>query len=217
MMSFMTVLLLDARWPTMIPVDALTSLTGPVSYTEEVPVSVRWHFSDLITERGGEGVLVSTDGENAELLARVADGQRLIIAPSRHDPVAEAVAVMSRARSIGEWESGHTHASLLPYLQEESREFAEAVARWESSGDEHQLLAELGDVLLQVLFHSEIAARRGAFTFADVAASFVAKMRSRSPYLFDGTTGTVPTAEQDRLWRKGKKNEKLDPQQQAER
>lgn len=212
MMSVMTVLLLDARWPTMIPVDALASLTGPVSYTEEVPVSVRWHFSDLITHREGVGVLVSTDGDNEELLARVAAGERLVIAPSRRDPVAKAVEVMSRARSMGEWEAGHTHASLLPYLQEEAQEFAEAVNRWESNRDEQQLLEELGDVLLQVLFHAEIAARRGAFTFGDVAGSFVAKMRSRSPYLFDGTTGTVPTAEQDRLWREGKEKEKPGPQ-----
>ena len=72
---------------------------------------------------------------------------------------------------------------------------------------EEELLKELGDVLLQVLFHAEIAARRGAWDFTDVAASFVAKMRSRSPYLFDGTEGVIDTEEQERLWAEGKARE----------
>ena len=66
---------------------------------------------------------------------------------------------------------------------------------------------ELADVLLQVLFHAEIADERGAFDFGDVAAAFVAKMRSRAPYLFDGSTGLVDQATQDRLWAEGKARE----------
>ena len=83
-------------------------------------------------------------------------------------------------------------------------EFAAAV---EEGASESELCTELGDVLLQVLFHAEIAARRGAFDFGDVATSFVRKMRSRAPYLFDGSTGVVSVERQDTLWARGKASE----------
>ena len=112
---------------------------------------------------------------------------------------------MAKAVRQGQWEAGQSHASLLPYLREETEEFAEAVR---AGASDAQLLAELGDVLLQILFHAEIASRRGAFTFDDVAGAFVAKMRSRAPYLFDGTTGLVDEDEQDRMWAQGKRSER---------
>ncbi|MDU0478228.1 MazG nucleotide pyrophosphohydrolase domain-containing protein [Staphylococcus chromogenes] len=123
----------------------------------------------------------------------------------------EALRVMRTAVEIGEWERGMTHESLIPYLREESEEFAEAVrahANNPSAQAEQQLKAELSDVLLQVLFHAELARRRGAFDFEDVAEAFVDKLRSRAPYLFDGTTRVVPIAEQERLWQEGKAREK---------
>lgn len=214
----MTVLLLDARWPTMIPVDALAALSGPVSYTEEVPIPVRWHLGDLIRNGHGDGVLVSTDPQSIEVQARLAADELLFSAPSLQDPVAEAVSVMEFACGRGEWEVSQTHSSLIPYLQEETAEFVEAIKHWQAgTAGEEELLSELGDLLLQVLFHAEIASRRGAFTFGDVAGSFVAKMRSRSPYLFDGSTGRVTREEQDRAWAEGKQREtrereKPDPQ-----
>lgn len=204
----MTVLLLDARWPTMIPVDALAALAGPLSYTEEVAIPVRWHLGDLVREGDGPGVLVSTNPRAEEVRTRLAAGELCFRAPSLEDPVGEAVAVMEQACSRGEWESSQTHGSLIPYLREETEEFAEAVGQWESGqADEEELLRELGDILLQVFFHAELAARRGAFSFGDVAASFVAKMRSRSPYFFDGSTGMVTREEQDAAWAEGKRRE----------
>ncbi|MDD7581375.1 MazG nucleotide pyrophosphohydrolase domain-containing protein [Corynebacterium sp. 32222D000AT] len=197
----MTVLLLDERWPTLIPMQAHGRLAGPVSFTSEVPVKVRWNFSDLVTGETPEGLLVTTDDNDPEARRRIAAGEAVIEAESRQDPVGQAQRVMTRALHIGEWERAQTHTSLLPYLEEESAEFAEAVR---SGAAEAELCAELGDVFLQVLFHAEIASRRGAFEFADVAASFVNKMRQRSPYLFDGTRTVVPSEEQERLWREGK-------------
>lgn len=199
----MTVLLLDARWPTLIPLHAVGRLSGPVSFTDEVPISVRWDFDALLVE-GEEGVLVSTNELDPQVQELIAAGHEVIAASSRVDPVGEAVQVMERAYSIGEWESSQTHRSLLPYLAEETAEFADAVGDWERDGDDEALLSELGDVFLQVLFHAEIASRRGAFDFGDVAASFVDKLRVRSPYLFDGTTAQVPIEEQERLWEIGK-------------
>lgn len=127
---------------------------------------------------------------------------------ARLNKTAEALATMQRALDIGEWERGMTHASLLPYLHEEAAEFAEAVAEFERRGasaeTENVLRDELADVLLQVLFHAELARRRGAFDFEDVAGAFVDKLRRRAPYLFDGTTEIVSAAEQERLWQEGK-------------
>lgn len=136
-------------------------------------------------------------------LSREARGELLIDARLTH--VAEAIGVMRRAVVLGEWEQSQTHRSLLPYLREETEEFIEVV---EDDAAEGELVKELGDVFLQVLFHAEIAARRGAWDFGDVAASFVNKMRSRSPYLFNGSREFVSVADAERLWAEGKAREK---------
>lgn len=195
--------LLDERWPTLIPMEAHGVLAQPVVYTGEIPVKVRWNFGDLVTatDREGVGTIVSTNAEDPEVRRRIDAGEQVIAAESRADAVHVARQVMQRARSIGEWEMSQTHESLLPYLEEESREFAEAVRDGAAPG---QVCAELGDVFLQVLFHAEIASRRGDFDLDAVAGSFVAKMRSRAPYLFDGTAKVVSVERQEELWRAGK-------------
>ena len=202
----MTVLLLDDRWPSLIPLEAYARLGGRLEFTDEVPVTVRWNIDRLVAAEG-PGVLVSTDDLDPRVRARVDAGEEVIVAESRRDPVRVAVRAMERACSIGEWEASQTHRSLLPYLAEEAQEFADQVVVWEGDGDDQALLKELGDVLLQVLFHAEIASRRAAFDFGDVAGSFVDKLRSRSPYLFDGTTRVVAVEEQERLWALGKSRE----------
>lgn len=202
----MTVLLLDDRWPSLIPLEAYGRLGGRLEFTDEVPVTVRWNIDRLVAAEG-PGVLVSTDDLDPRVRARVDAGEKVIVAESRRDPVRVAVRAMERACSIGEWEASQTHRSLLPYLAEEAQEFADQVVEWEGDGDDQALLKELGDVLLQVLFHAEIASRRAAFDFGDVAGSFVDKLRSRSPYLFDGTTRVVAVEEQERLWALGKSRE----------
>lgn len=116
--------------------------------------------------------------------------------------------VMARALEIGEWERTMTHHTLIPYLREEVSEFAEAVEVWGRGGEEGELLGELSDVLLQVLFHAELARRRGAFDLDDVAEAFVNKMQSRAPYLFEEGDDIIPVAEQERLWQEGKAREK---------
>jgi MazG family protein len=80
------------------------------------------------------------------------------------------------------WDRAQTHASLLPYLVEEAYELIEAV----ETGDDAALREELGDVLLQVVFHAQVAAERGAFAFADTAAGLDAKLRERHPHVFGG-------------------------------
>ena len=82
-------------------------------------------------------------------------------------------------------------------------------------GAEDQLKLELSDLLLQVLFHAQVAQNRGSFNIYDVAQAFVDKMRSRQPYLFDGSVGVVPVDEQKRLWQEGKEQEKVEQQERT--
>lgn len=299
----MSVVLLDPRFPAMIPVEAVDLLRDDVCYTEEVPIRVRWVIADLGGHTVDEAdILVTTDLENETVVARLEAGEDLITAPSlkvhmepareleagpsgssesdattgendqeiaysgdgvvdgeivgtdEHtaavaglrrttrtevpasvmDEIEDAVALMARALRQGEWEQSMTHGSLVKFLREETEELARTIdlmEKWESTGEdsdaptdapaeaaarrphpewlEQDLCNELSDVLLQVLFHAEIANRRGAFDIGHVAGAFSAKLRSRAPYLFEEVERQVPRPEQDRLWEQGKKKEEV--------
>jgi len=92
----------------------------------------------------------------------------------------DTLALMRDLRARCEWDAAQTHESLRPYLIEEAHEVDDALR----SGDDALLREELGDLLLQVLFHSVIAEERGAFGLGDVAASLIAKMHRRHPHLY---------------------------------
>src|SRR3954451_23338638 len=92
----------------------------------------------------------------------------------------DALALMRDLRRRCEWDRAQTHQSLRPYLIEEAHEVDEALRE----GDDAQLRSELGDLLLQVLFHSVIAEERGAFDANGVAEALVTKMRARHPHLY---------------------------------
>lgn len=92
----------------------------------------------------------------------------------------DTLALMHDLRARCEWDANQTHASLRPYLIEEAHELDEAIA----AGDDEQMREELGDVLLQVLFHSVVAEERGAFDVSDVADGLIRKMRARHPHLY---------------------------------
>ena len=94
----------------------------------------------------------------------------------------ETVELMKDLRRRCEWDAAQTHESLRPYLLEEAYEVDDAIR----SGNDTLLREELGDLLLQVLFHSVVAEERGAFDFGDVAEGFLRKMKSRHPHLYDG-------------------------------
>lgn len=87
---------------------------------------------------------------------------------------------MRDLRARCEWDRAQTHASLRPYLIEEAHEVDEAIAL----GHDGTLRDELGDLLLQVLFHAVVAEERGAFSMADVAGALVSKMQARHPHLY---------------------------------
>lgn len=165
-------------------------------------MGVRWALN---VEGGTESWLISTDPDDPEVRRWQKDGADTERVASLDDPVFEATRTMHAARRRGEWEQAMTHESLLPFLREEAEEVAQAIEHKLPIDD---LKSELSDLLLQVLFHAEIASESGAFGFGDVADAFVQKMRRRAPYLFDGSTGPVDKATQDRLWEEGKAAEK---------
>lgn len=215
MTALTIIVLVDPRWPDQIPLGIIPYLYGVGSshleVTPDIPAAARDHYHQLaalpapsLLQPVARLVITSDDAdprfmEPTKTAAETAT--RIFRVPSRDDPAWQAQNIMRRALTVGEWEREQTHETLLPYLWEETTELAEAIT---TQADDVELMAELGDVLLQVLFHAEIAARRGAFDFDDVVGSFIGKMRRRSPYLFDGTTSVVPQSEQKRLWELGK-------------
>ena len=215
MTALTIIVLVDPRWPDQIPLGIIPYLYGVGSsrleVTPDIPAAARDHYHQLAAlpapslSQPVARLVITSDDADPRLTepAKTAEETttRIFRAPSRDDPTWQAQNIMRRALTVGEWEREQTHETLLPYLREETTELAEAII---TQADDAELMAELGDVLLQVLFHAEIAARRGAFDFDDVAGSFIGKMRRRSPYLFDGTTSVVPQSEQKRLWELGK-------------
>jgi len=109
-------------------------------------------------------------------------------AASAHPKVEELIAVLAQLRAPGgcAWDIEQTHESLVQYLIEETHELIEAI----ESGNRDDMIEELGDVLYQVIFHSDIAAHTPGeeFTIEDVAASMTAKMVGRHPHVFGDTT-----------------------------
>ena len=204
----MTVVLVDPRRPSLVPVEAIELLTGEVQYTEEMPVAVPWTLPAARPAHTGEDapVLLSSDPEHPSVTARLAAGERLISAPD-HQPgerLVDAVAMMDKLRTAGPWESEQTHDSLRRFLLEETYEVFDAVR----SGDADALREELGDVLLQVLFHARIAedAPQHPFTIDDVADTLLRKLGNRAPGVLAGEA--ISLDEQLAQWEERKALEK---------
>jgi ATP diphosphatase len=97
--------------------------------------------------------------------------------------IEDLLAVMAALRAPGTgcpWDLEQSFASIAPYTIEEAYEVADAIQR----GDLDHLKEELGDLLLQVVYHSRMAEEQGAFAFADVAEAITAKMVRRHPHVF---------------------------------
>ena len=127
--------------------------------------------------------------------------------PAPGDPLLDAVAVMDRLRSPGgcPWDAEQTHESLLPYLVEECYELYQAI----EDGNPGDIREELGDVLLQVLFHARVAAESpDGFGIDEVAADLVAKLVGRHPHVFAGTEKIDTAERQEHRWDEIKRTEK---------
>lgn len=206
----MTVVLVDPRRPALIPVEAIEFLTGDVQYTEEMPIKVPWTLPAARPIYGEDEdnpapVLLSSDPEHPAVKARLAAGDRLIAAPHAQagERLVDAVAMMDKLRTDGPWESEQTHDSLRRYLLEETYELFDAVR----GGNADELREELGDVLLQVLFHARIAedAPVHPFNIDDVADSLVRKLGNRVPAVLAGES--ISLDEQLAQWEERKAQE----------
>src|SRR3954452_6600097 len=204
----MTVVLVDPRRPSLVPVEAIDLLTGDVQYTEEIPVKVPWSLPAARPAYEGDDapVLLSSDRDHPAVKARLEAGDKLIAAPDAApgERLVDAVAMMDKLRTSGPWEGEQTHDSLRRYLLEETYEVFDAVR----GGNADELREELGDVLLQVLFHARIAedAPQHPFTIDDVADSLVRKLGNRVPAVLAGES--ISLDEQLAQWEERKKLEK---------
>ena len=105
------------------------------------------------------------------------------------------------------WDRQQTHVSLKPECIEEAAEVISGINILEATGDADNLKEELGDLLLQVMFHSVIAEEEGLFSFEDVAATVSEKMIRRHPHVFSGVT-YASREDQHAAWEAIKKEEK---------
>jgi XTP/dITP diphosphohydrolase len=138
----------------------------------------------------------------------VAAGATVLVTPEPAGAgLLDAVAVMDRLRSPGgcPWDAAQTHRSLMPYLIEEAYELYQAL----EDCNLHAVREELGDVLLQVLFHARVAQERpGGFDIDAVAGDLVAKLVTRHPHVFAGSEQVRTAAEQEVRWEQLKRTEK---------
>jgi XTP/dITP diphosphohydrolase len=161
--------------------------------------------------------LVGADGDQAlglalgEALQAGAADVELEVLPGSYDlpgaRLLDLVAVMDRLRSPGgcPWDAEQTHESLMTYLVEETYETLEAI----ETGDRRHLREELGDLVLQVVFHSRIAAEHPdePWSVDDVAGDIVDKLVRRHPHVF-GTTTAATAADVEAGWERQKAAEK---------
>src|ERR1700712_1855712 len=200
----MTVVLVDPRHPSLVPVEAIELLAGDLQYTEEMPIKVPWSLPAARPAYDGDDapVLLSSDPNHPMVLARLAAGEKVISVPdpAPGERLLDAVAMMDKLRTSGPWEREQTHDSLRRYLLEETYELFDAVR----GGDAESLRDELGDVLLQVPFHARIAedSPAGAFSIDDVAESLVRKLGHRAPAVLAGES--ISLEEQLAQWEERK-------------
>src|SRR5438105_700104 len=124
--------------------------------------------------------------------------------PSRE--ISRLIEIMAALRTPGTgcpWDLEQDFATIAPYTLEEAYEVADAIAR----GDLGDLREELGDLLLQVVFHARMAEEEGAFDFADVVAGITEKLLRRHPHVF-GDARSLSTEAVNRLWERIKAEEK---------
>jgi MazG family protein len=144
---------------------------------------------------------VADENDDLELDPKIEDG---FVAPSG-EAFRRLVAVMAKLRAPHgcPWDQEQTHESLARHLLEETYETLEAI----EDGNLAALREELGDLVLQVVFHSEIAFEEGAFGVADVLDDLRAKLIRRHPHVF-GDVSVTGADEVHRNWERIKRDEK---------
>jgi ATP diphosphatase len=126
------------------------------------------------------------------------------VKPSRD--IARLLEIMAALRTPGSgcpWDLAQSFATIAPYTLEEAYEVADAIARADLAG----LKDELGDLLLQVVFHARMAEEQGAFDFGGVVEGITAKLIRRHPHVFADAQGRTAEAVKG-LWERIKADEK---------
>src|ERR1700716_3168029 len=132
---------------------------------------------------------------------------RCMMTPSRD--ISRLLEIMAMLRTPGSgcpWDLEQNFATIAPYTIEEAHEVADAVAR----GDLDDLRDELGDLLLQVVFHARMAEEQNAFSFGGVVEAISAKMIRRHPHVFAVSGGRLTPADVQGAWERIKAEEKAE-------
>ena len=137
----------------------------------------------------------------------MADAQSDALVRGDHGGLQHLREIMRRLRDPATgcpWDIEQTFATIAPYTIEEAYEVADAIAR----GEMGELEGELGDLLLQVVFHAQMAEEAGLFGFDDVARAISDKMLARHPHVFGGESRDKSSAQQTADWEKIKAAER---------
>src|SRR6476619_3528010 len=129
-----------------------------------------------------------------------------MMTPSRD--ISRLLEIMAKLRTPGTgcpWDLEQNFATIVPYTLEEAYEVADAIAR----GDLVELRDELGDLLLQVVFHARMAEEQDAFDFGGVVEAITEKLIRRHPHVFGEARGLSPK-EVEGLWERIKAEEKAE-------
>ncbi|HEY0798083.1 MAG TPA: nucleoside triphosphate pyrophosphohydrolase [Candidatus Baltobacteraceae bacterium] len=165
---------------------ALGVLGNPLSDFPGLPILLR------ALERRGHAAELVPGMPRATLSASIAMPLVPLPPTSAHHSWDDLVEVMARLRRSCPWDREQTHETLIPYLIEETFEVVDAIEE-RSDGN---LCEELGDLLLQIVFHAQLATERGKFSIADVIDSLANKMIRRHPHVF----GDQAVASVDEVW-----------------
>lgn len=209
----MTVVLLPHPAAGVPPAAIPFIRTARALYTSEIdpdPLGAKPapEVPELLAEGVGHPIVLFAARSNDPRVIALRDAGAQVFAPPQGTGLLHAAWVMDRLRSPGgcPWDAEQTHESLRQYLVEETYELLEAI----ESDDRAALREELGDVLLQVLFHARVAAEHPSdpFDIDAVAGELVAKLAGRHPYLFAGGEKVATAAHQELQWEELKQAEK---------
>lgn len=160
---------------------------NPLSDFPGLPILLR------LLERAGIAVAIVTGVPRSTLSAAIAMPLVPLPPQSAHYRWDDLVEIMARLRMGCPWDREQTHRTLVPYLIEEAYEVVEAIEH----GKDDALCEELGDLLLQIVFHAQVATETGTFGIADVIDALSNKMVRRHPHVF----GDAVIEDVDAQWR----------------
>ncbi|MGH3795447.1 MAG: MazG family protein [Pseudonocardiaceae bacterium] len=209
-----TVVVLSGRLGAVLPAAAVRVLRDGAALLADTDLSAELAGRYGADPVGDEvrGLLLTMEPGTGMAARWVAAGATVLSTPEPPGAgLLDAVGVMDRLRSPGgcPWDAEQTHESLMPYLIEETYELYQAL----EDRDVDALREELGDVLLQVLFHARVAQERsvgvdGGFDIDAVATGLVTKLVGRHPHVFAGSEQVRSAAEQEIRWEQLKRVEK---------